>query len=59
MSKLFALVYGIAATVLAGIFIIVVLVAEYSSSSAIILAAIAGAVVAIPIAQSVAKKLEN
>lgn len=59
MSKLFSLIYGVAATALAGICIIIALVAKYDRASYIIIAALIGAALAIPVAQAVAKRIER
>lgn len=58
MNKLFGYIYILAGTVLAGAAIIAALTVGRDGAQDIIIAAVAGAVVAIPAAWVVSKKLE-
>jgi hypothetical protein len=59
MSKLFSLVYSLAATVLAGVALVTVLVAGWVSAPAIVGALAGGAVLAIPVALRLAPRIEE
>ena len=59
MFRLMMLLYSIASVTLAGIAIIVVLAAGYGTTKPIIAAAVAGFLVAVPVAWAVAKKLSS
>lgn len=58
MNKLFGLVYILAATVTMGVFVIAILTMnQFSGAMPIIYAAVSGAIVSIPIALVVSKRL--
>jgi hypothetical protein len=59
MSKLFSLVYSLAATVLAGVALVTVMVAGWVSAPAIVGALGGGAVLAVPVALRLAPRIEE
>ncbi|MEZ5724492.1 hypothetical protein [uncultured Paracoccus sp.] len=59
MTRLFFLLLSLIMTTLAGIGVIAVLVMGFETATAIIAAAAIGAVIAVPVAWLVARKLEN
>ena len=59
MSKLFSLVYSLAATVLAGVGLVAVLVAGWVSAPAIVGAIAGGAVLAVPVALRLSARIEE
>jgi xanthine/uracil permease len=59
MSRLFLIIYTLAATVLAGIGVIAALTTGRVDVTSIIIAAAAGAILAIPAAWVVSRRLEN
>ena len=60
MTRLFSLVYSLAATVLGGVGLVIVLVSVAQPTLALMIAAFAaGAVLAVPVAYVVARKLHR
>ncbi|WP_413870452.1 CTP synthetase [Albidovulum sp.] len=59
MFRLFLILYTLAATVLAGSAIIAALTMNHFDVRSIIVAALAGVVVAVPVAWTIAKKLST
>ncbi|PIE15540.1 MAG: CTP synthetase [Rhodobacterales bacterium] len=59
MLRLTSLMYSFISATLAGIFIVVVLVAGYGTTKPIIYAAIVGFIVALPVSWLVAKKIDS
>lgn len=59
MSRLFMIIYTLAASVLAGAAVVAALTMNRFDVASIVTAALAGAVVAIPVAWVVAKRIEE